>query len=61
VLNEYEGESVAARTNPETLRSMTGRPVWTLPPLSVDPPRSVVDSVMMSLDPQVFPSPRTDE
>jgi len=60
VLNEYEGDSVAARTNPGTLRSMTGRPVWTLPPLSVDPPRSVVDGVRASLDPDAFPSPRTD-
>ncbi|WP_415383200.1 dethiobiotin synthase [Halosimplex sp. TS25] len=45
VLNEYAGVSVAERTNPETLRAMTGCPVWTLPPLSLEDPTVAVTGV----------------
>ncbi|RYJ08500.1 dethiobiotin synthase [Halogeometricum borinquense] len=45
VLNEYEGESLAARTNPDVLAEMTDCPVVTLPPLSVEDGSSVVDGV----------------
>lgn len=38
VLNEYEGASVAERTNPGEIERMTGCPVWTLPPIPTDPP-----------------------
>ncbi|WP_436924615.1 dethiobiotin synthase [Halosimplex amylolyticum] len=49
VLNEYEGESVAERTNPETLREMTDCPVWTLPPLSLEDPSVAIDGVRTHL------------
>jgi len=45
VLNEYEGGTLAARTNPAELERMTGRPVATLPPLDVDDPAAVVRAV----------------
>jgi len=51
VLNEYEGGSVAERTNPETLEAMTERPVWTLPPLSLDGPSAPVDGLRAHLPP----------
>lgn len=34
VLNEYDGETVAARTNPAELERMCDCPVWTVPTLS---------------------------
>jgi dethiobiotin synthetase len=34
VLNEYDGETVAARTNPDELERMCDCPVWTVPTLS---------------------------
>ncbi|WP_459193938.1 dethiobiotin synthase [Halosimplex sp. J119] len=55
VLNEYEGASVTERTNPETLREMTGRPVWTLPPLSLDDPTAAVTGVRESLPGDAVP------
>jgi len=36
VLNQYEGASVAERTNPAVIEAMTDCPVATLPPISVD-------------------------
>ena len=51
VLNEYEGDSVAERTDPETLEAMTERPVWTLPPLSLDSPSAPVDGLRAHLPP----------
>lgn len=35
VLNRYEGASVAERTNPDVIESMTDTPVATLPPVTV--------------------------
>jgi dethiobiotin synthetase len=37
VLNEYEGATVAERTNPDVLTEMTGVPVYTLPPVDASP------------------------
>ena len=51
VLDEYEGDSVAERTDPETLEAMTERPVWTLPPLSLDSPSAPVDGLRAHLPP----------
>lgn len=45
VLNEYEGRSVAERTNPETLEGMTGCRVATLPTLDLADPTAAVDAV----------------
>jgi len=55
VLNEYEAASVAERTNPGVLAEMTGRPVWTLPPLAIDEPRDAVAGVRDHLPLDVFP------
>ncbi|MFC7138294.1 dethiobiotin synthase [Halosimplex aquaticum] len=55
LLNEYEGASVAERTNPETLREMTGCPVWTLPPLSLEVPRAAVAGVRERLPNDAVP------
>jgi len=56
VLNEYEGATVAERTNPAVLREMTDRPVWTLPPLSIDDPREAVVGLREHLPVDVFPT-----
>jgi len=61
VLNEYEGDSVAERTNPVTLAAMTERPVWTLPPLSLDTPTAAVDGLRKHLSPDAFPTPRATD
>lgn len=55
VLNEYEGSSVAERTNSEVLEEMTGCPVWTLPPLSLSDPTQAVTGVREHLPVDVFP------
>lgn len=56
VLNEYEGGSTAERTNPSELARMVGRPVYTLPPLDLDPPSRAVTGVRAHLPPAVFPA-----
>jgi len=38
ILNRYEGETVAARTNPEELERMCDCTVWTLPEADIDEP-----------------------
>nr|WP_152436425.1 dethiobiotin synthase [Halosimplex carlsbadense] len=60
VLNEYEGASVAERTNPDVLADMTDRPVWTLPPLAIDEPGDAVAGVREHLPVDVFPTHRRD-
>ncbi|MDS0276612.1 dethiobiotin synthase [Halomicroarcula sp. S1AR25-4] len=45
VLNEYEGATVAERTNPDVLEGMTDAPVWTLPPLDLREPSEAVSGV----------------
>ncbi|PSP97089.1 dethiobiotin synthase [Halobacteriales archaeon QS_4_70_19] len=45
VLNEYAGETVAERTNPNVLERMTGHEVATLPPVDLDDPAAAVDLV----------------
>lgn len=45
VLNEYAGESVAERTNPDVLAGMTGLPVDTVPPLAESEPSEMADTV----------------
>ncbi|ELY55329.1 dethiobiotin synthase [Natronococcus amylolyticus DSM 10524] len=45
VCNEYEGASVAERTNPRELERMTERPVETVPPLSGSDPAALADGV----------------
>jgi len=60
VLDEYEGASVAERTNPDVLADMTDHPVWTLPPLAIDGPRDAVAGVREQLPVDVFPTRRRD-
>lgn len=45
VCNEYAGETTAERTNPSVVSEMTGVPVETLPPLSLDEPGDAVAGV----------------
>ncbi|MCU4802504.1 dethiobiotin synthase [Halobacteria archaeon HArc-gm2] len=45
VLNEYEGASVAERTNPDVIREMTDCQVATLPPVDLSDPSAAVDAV----------------
>jgi dethiobiotin synthetase len=45
VLNEYEGETLAERTNPEVLERMTGYDVATLPPADLRDPTTALDLV----------------
>jgi len=55
VLNEYEGATPAERTNPDELERMTGLPIYTLPPLDLDPPARAVAGVRDHLPATVFP------
>lgn len=45
VLNEYEGATVAERTNPDVLERMTDRPVHTLPRVDLSEPADAVAAV----------------
>jgi dethiobiotin synthetase len=45
LLNEYEGASVAERTNPAELERMTGVGVETVPPLDLSDPAAAVDGL----------------
>jgi len=54
VLNEYEGASVAERTNPAVLERLTDSPVWTLPPLDVEEPSAAVAGVAEHLPEDPF-------
>ncbi|AFK20911.1 dethiobiotin synthase (plasmid) [Haloferax mediterranei ATCC 33500] len=45
VLNQFEGETAAERTNPRVLEEMTGCPVYTMPPLSIAKPEDAVAGV----------------
>lgn len=49
VLNEYEGTTVAERTNPDELERMLDVPVATLPPFDADDPTAVVPAVRDAL------------
>lgn len=49
VCNEYEGASVAERTNPPELERMTGHRVETVPPLSNGDPRDLAAGVRDAL------------
>ncbi|QPV62974.1 dethiobiotin synthase [Halosimplex litoreum] len=55
VCNEYEGTSVAERTNPDVLAEMTGCPVWTLPPLALEDPSDAVAGLREHLPTDAFP------
>ncbi|MXR52511.1 dethiobiotin synthase [Halovenus sp. WSH3] len=39
VLNQYDGETVAERTNPDELERMCSCPVWTVPTVELEVPR----------------------
>lgn len=49
VLNDYAGDSLAERTNPDELRRMLDVPVWTVPPLELDDPAAAVAGVREAL------------
>ncbi|WP_254278730.1 dethiobiotin synthase [Haloarcula marina] len=49
VLNEYEGATTAERTNPAVIESMTGYPVWTMPPLDLTDPAAAITGVQSHL------------
>ncbi|WP_265112143.1 dethiobiotin synthase [Halosolutus halophilus] len=51
VCNEYEGETVAERTNPAELERLTGTRVETVPPLSGSDPRRLAEGVRDALSP----------
>ena len=55
VLNEYEGASVAERTNPDELERMTGASVHTVPPLALDDPGDAVAGLREHLPASVLP------
>lgn len=56
VFNEYQAATVAERTNPGVLTTMTDCPVWTLPALDVDQPERVPPALAAELPASVFPS-----
>lgn len=49
VLNEYEGATVAERTNPDELDRMLDVPIATLPPFDAGDPSAIVSSVRAGL------------
>lgn len=49
VLNEFEGETVAERTNPDVLERMTDRPVHTTPLVDLDDPTAAIGMVRENL------------
>lgn len=55
VLNQYEGATVAERTNPDEIRRMTGVAVHELPPLDLEDPENAVDGIRDHLPASVFP------
>jgi len=55
VLNEYEGATLAERTNPAELEGMTGRPVHELPALDLSEPSGAVAGCREHLPRSVFP------
>lgn len=55
VLNEYEGASVAERTNPDEMERMTGVSVHTVPPLPLDDPADAVAGLREHLPASVLP------
>lgn len=56
VLNRFEGETVAERTNPEILETMTDLPVWTLPEMVIAAPGDVVDVCRQELPREAIPT-----
>ncbi|NKE37287.1 dethiobiotin synthase [Natronococcus sp. JC468] len=54
VCNEYEGASVAERTNPAELERLTGRPVETVPSLSASNPGALATGVREALSPAFY-------
>jgi dethiobiotin synthetase len=60
VLNEYEGASVAERTNPEELERMTNVPVYTVPPLTLETPSDAVTGIREHLPPAALPPAAMD-
>jgi len=55
VLNDYAGETLAERTNPDVLESMVDLPVYTVPGLDLDTPGEAVTAVKENLPPSVLP------
>lgn len=49
VLNEFDGETVAERTNPDVLERMIDRPVYTTPSVDLDDPTAAVEMVRDNL------------
>lgn len=49
VLNEYEAETTAERTNPRVIERMTGCSVWTVPPLGTESADDVIDGLRAHL------------
>lgn len=54
VLNRYDGETVAERTNPDVLREMTDCPVYRLPPLDFETPADAATGVRANLSREVL-------
>jgi len=55
VLNEWAGETVAERTNPDVIREMTGLPVWTVPPVAFESPAEAAAAVTAELPAAAVP------
>ncbi|MCY4731600.1 dethiobiotin synthase [Natronomonas gomsonensis] len=55
VLNDYAGETLAERTNPDVLESMVDLPVYTVPGLDLDTPGEAVTAVKENLPLSVLP------
>jgi len=51
VCNQYEGTTLAERTNPDELERMTEYPVETEPPIAGTEPRSLAEGVGDALSP----------
>jgi len=56
VLNEWAGDTVAERTNPEVLAEMADLPTWTVPPLAFDSPAEAAAAMDAHLPESVIPT-----
>lgn len=56
VLNDYAGETLAERTNPDVLAKMTGCWVETLPSLDLNDPADAVEGVREHLSTGILPT-----
>jgi dethiobiotin synthetase len=54
VLNQYDGATVAERTNPEELEQMCSCPIWTVPSITLSEPADATAAAAHLPEPETF-------